>query len=189
MAAIKEARDLAKLIHERTTKTDELIPEDPGCDPLPRLLTSSRHLMTARDHAKETRARREWGKLILAPPGTGKTHWLREHPDSGWVEGDDMYPDFMRGQPRDERDLYFLSDLNHTFKGHGYHVITGDWWELDEFDAIVLPPLDLLKQRLKGQERPGHDPEEADAVIRRMNKLKKPIFTTIEDAVEFVENM
>jgi hypothetical protein len=95
----------------------------------------------------------------------------------------------MLRKPRTKLDQQLLDDLNAIFKSHGFKVMTGDWWKLDNFDAIVLPPLEVLEERLRGEERPGHDPRETDALIRRFNLElvePKPIFETIEEALAFL---
>lgn len=128
------------------------------------------------------------GKLILAPPGSGKSYWIEKHPESGWKEGDFLYPNWLLKKQRDTDDLKLLDKLNKKFKSEGYKVITGDWWDLEIFDAIVLPPLDVLEERLQDEERPGHDPREADKLIRKFNTdIGVPIFDSIDDAISFID--
>lgn len=128
------------------------------------------------------------GKLILAPPGSGKSYWIKIHPNTDWKEGDSLYPERFQKKQRNEDDLQELDELNVSFKKRGYKVITGDWWSLRNFDAIVLPPLDVLEERLRNEERPGHNPRDADATIRKFNEQSGiPIFDSIDDAVAFVD--
>jgi hypothetical protein len=133
-------------------------------------------------------ALKQRGRLILAPPGSGKSYWMKKHPESGWEEGDDLYPEKFLRRRRTWDDLKELDKTNNELKAKGHKVITGDWWQLDNFDAIVLPPLDLLRERLRGEERPGHDPAEADGLIRRLNEpIGVPIFESIDEAVEAID--
>jgi hypothetical protein len=128
------------------------------------------------------------GMLILAPPRSGKSYWIKRHLESGWKEGGDLYPKKFIHKKRTINDLKELDKANNELKAQGHKVITGDWWQLDNFDAIVLPPLDILQDRLKGEERPNHDPAKADELIRKFNKpIGLPIFKSIDEAVEALD--
>jgi hypothetical protein len=128
------------------------------------------------------------GMLILAPCGSGKSYWIKRHLESGWEEGDDLYPKKFLRKKRTVNDLKELDKANNELKAQGHKVITGDWWQLDNFDAIVLPPLDIIRERLKCEERPCHDPTEADGLIRKFNKpIGLPIFKSIDEAVEALD--
>lgn len=126
------------------------------------------------------------GKIILAPCGTGKSHWIRENPDSGWVEGDTLYEEANVSTS----DFQAADKINKQAKSDGNKIMTSTWYDMDIIDAIVIPDLDKLKEQLKGEERKGNDPERAIQLIRSHHAKSAnppPIYDSIEAAVAAVD--
>lgn len=135
------------------------------------------------------------GAIILAPPGTGKSYWLKHHPDSGWLEGDDLYPEQYLERERTLEDQRELEKLNILFRDQGKRVLTGDWYVLRGVDAIVTRDKDQVLEnlRISGQ-RPGHDIDVSHELIMEYWSIHKkrtgvpiPVFSSIDAAVCFLE--
>jgi len=125
------------------------------------------------------------GVLVIAPPGTGKTYWLQQNPDSKWEEGDDLYPPKYRQTERSLDDLRELERMNNTWKAEGKYILTGDWYVLEGVDGIVVPK-DLDQVRLnieKSGRRPGHNVQKCnDLLLEHRGNI--PTFASVEEAVE-----
>lgn len=129
------------------------------------------------------------GAIVVAPPGSGKSTWIASNKSTEWIEGDDLYPQCFKQKERGIEDMKLLDDLNGVFKKHGYKVITGDWYTLENVDAIVLPRHDVLEKRMAGRERPGHNVAEASRLLlsfREKATHEIPLFDTVGEAIMYV---
>tara|TARA_B100000809_G_C14811283_1_gene413933 strand:- start:88 stop:582 length:495 start_codon:yes stop_codon:yes gene_type:complete len=99
-----------------------------------------------------TTHRRTWyasGYVILGPPGIGKTTFVKQHSQLGYVDADDILGDLgvhkqswnnTRHSKREEKQHYMLCDQYlATMKQLGVRVIGSLFWEYIP-DAIVLIP-------------------------------------------------
>lgn len=118
--------------------------------------------------------------LIVAPPGTGKSRFLNQNPNAGWVEGDDLYTGL------DTSNFELIDKFNKSKKKEGLKILTSTWNTLDDTDAIVVPPIETLRKNLEGEEREGNDPQRSIDLLIEHNQ-GVPVFTTIEDAVAYVD--
>ena len=126
------------------------------------------------------------GRIIIAPCATGKSHYLREHPECDWIEGDDLY--------KLHNILYYECELAHNinieYKKLGMKIITSTWWTLDDVDAIIFSPIEILIERCRLEPRPDNNPEEAVELLRKASeKMANPpqIFFSIEEVMEKIK--
>jgi len=126
------------------------------------------------------------GRIIIAPCATGKSHYLREHPQCDWIEGDDLYK--LCGIPYNEYEEAHY--INIEYKKSGMKIITSTWWTLDDVDAIIFPPIEILIERCRLEPRPDNNPVEAVELLRKASeKMANPpqIFFSIEEAMEKIK--
>lgn len=122
------------------------------------------------------------GLLVIAPCGAGKSTWLRAHPESTWVEGDDLYAvaGIVVG------DFTGAERVNIAAKQEGKKVLTSTWWTLDAVDAVVIPSIEVLEERCALDPRPDNIPTIAVAALHAvMAKMASPprVFDSIDEAV------
>ena len=79
---------------------------------------------------------------------------------------------------------------NIEYKKLGMKIITSTWWTLDDVDAIIFLPIEILIERCKLEPRPDNNPEEAVELLRKASeKMANPpqIFFSIEEAIEKIK--
>lgn len=126
------------------------------------------------------------GLLVIAPCGAGKSTWLAAHPESGWIEGDDLY----EAEGVAVGNFEAAEQVNVAAKKEGKKVLTSTWWTLDAADAVVLPDVAVLEERCALAPRPGNVPAAAVATLQAvMDKMETPppVFDSIEKAVQSLE--
>ena len=123
------------------------------------------------------------GGLVIAPCGAGKSTWLAAHPESGWVEGDDLYDASVA-------NFAAADQVNTAAKKKGMKVLTSTWWTLDAVDAVVLPDVKVLEERCAAAPRPGNSPADAVWILRAVMdgmETPPPVFDSVDEAVQFLE--
>lgn len=145
------------------------------------------------------------GLFILAPSGTGKTHFVKNQIKKDWIDGDDLW--VMTGaMPMTEWWAQGLEVINEVeqkcdvitkeAKKAGLWVIgASNYWLMP--DAIVLPNWSRHKKLIIHREKNNYDggakSDAFDQVLSHRDYMKKiarknkiPIFKTIEEAVSFL---
>lgn len=142
------------------------------------------------------------GYVIIGPPGIGKTTFVQNQKGKKrWIDQDDLYNELGVKWHFNEKDRkncklnYMRADyISEQSKSYGYRLIGALYWDY-KADAIVIPELKKHKEFVLKRNKENKFPLELKMVmnIRKdcYNKAKKykiPIFKTILEAVEYLEN-
>ena len=147
------------------------------------------------------------GYVILGPPCIGKTRFVKNQKGmkKNWIDQDDLYNELgvkWRYNEKNKNDFklnYLRADyMSEQSKLLGYRVIGALFWEYIP-NAIVIPPLKLHKKYLsyrfsKPQCNCKCDSYKNILNIRKIlsnhaKKNKIPVFNSVEDAVNYLENL
>lgn len=141
---------------------------------------------------KFSRGDKRKGAVILAPPASGKSHWLKEHPYTKWEDADELFnhdPTFERSANNDQRRAYYknIDNLMNKAARDGKFILSSLYWEYETPDAIVI--IDESDHRRYTETRDDLDWERVKH-YRNTMKDEYPavrLFYNIDDAVNFVE--
>lgn len=148
------------------------------------------------------------GFFILAPSGSGKTHFVKSQTTKDWIDGDDLWM-ATGAQPKTEWWAQGLEVINEVeqkcdvitkeAKENGLWIIgASNFWLMP--DAIVLPNLKTNKKFIIKRENTNYDggakSDAFDQLISHRSYMKKlarknkiPIFKTIEEADLYLRNL
>lgn len=148
------------------------------------------------------------GFFILAPSGSGKTHFVKNQATKDWIDGDDLWL-ATGAQPQNEWWTEGLEVINEVdqrcdiitkqAKKNGLWIIgASNFWLMP--DAIVLPDWKLNKQYIKKRENSNYDggaKSDAFEQVKNHRKYMKqiarknrvPIFKTIKEATTYLQNL
>lgn len=145
------------------------------------------------------------GFVILGPPGIGKTTFVQNQTGEkkDWIDQDDLFGDLGVDWHYNEenQETYRMNYLRADYmceqtKLLGYRIIGALFWEYVA-DAVVIPQLEehlkYIHIRNESDDFSKHlDPISVKQIRRIMYRHAKnhkiPIFTKIEDAVNYLEN-
>ena len=150
----------------------------------------------------QTYIRHNSGLFILAPSGTGKTHFVEHQKQKHWIDGDLLWTmtgaDYTNNEWDNNLDDIFevngRSDIiTHQAKKLGFWIM-GSSNLFIKPDAIVIPEwqthLKYLRKRQSGFYDGGATTEDLEGLkthidwITQTWKGTSPFFTSIEDAVD-----
>lgn len=138
--------------------------------------------------------RRNRGFVILGPPASGKTTFVKKQiSPSYWIDQDDLFGElnvdwyYMEDDPVHAKLNYLRADyISEQSKLLGYSIIGSLYWEY-KADAIVIPVLELHKQYIS--KRIDLNLENVmkirEHLIHHAEKNNIPIFTDCDSAVDF----
>jgi len=135
------------------------------------------------------------GRVILGPPGVGKTTFVNNQPTNkrDWVDQDDLFGELgLKWQNTDDPErTYTLADkMLEKCKQEGYRIIGSLFWTY-KADAIVIPELEQHRQFI--QTRPDLNLDNVikirDILSKQVEEYNIPVFLNCQDAVDYVENL
>ena len=148
------------------------------------------------------------GFFILAPSGSGKTHFVKNQTKKNWIDGDDLWiatgaeplDDWWTQGPEVINDVDQKCDvITKEAKKNGFWVMgTSNYWLIP--DAIVLPDWRTNKKNIINREKTNYDGgAKSDAFQQVLDhrksmknlarKHKIPIFRSIKEAAAFLEKL
>lgn len=148
------------------------------------------------------------GFFILAPSGTGKTHFIRNQKEKHWIDGDTLW-NTTRAHPNTAwwtmgldviKEVDARSDvITQEAKRLGLWILgaSNNWLAPD---AVVLPPWETNVRYIKHREENNYDGglktdqlaqlEAHREEIKEMAEFKNvPIFESIEDATSYIHKI
>ncbi|MCX6788309.1 MAG: hypothetical protein NTZ36_00300 [Candidatus Jorgensenbacteria bacterium] len=148
------------------------------------------------------------GFFILAPSGTGKTHFIVRQEEKNWIDGDTLWistkahpdTDWWTKGPEIIKEVDARSDvITQEAKRLGLWVLgaSNNWLRPD---AVVLPPWDTNVAYIKHRQENNYDGglktdqlaqlEAHRLEIEDMAKQKNvPIFESVEKATSYIEEL
>lgn len=132
------------------------------------------------------------GFVIIAPPGSGKSFWVRKH-QKDWVDADEIFKDLgihtkewhsTKHTEKEEEKHYRVCDQYLSImKRAGLKIIGSLFWEY-KADAIVLIDKNTHKSYVnKRNDLEWKSVEEIATFLKKFSKKKAiPVYTTIDDA-------
>jgi hypothetical protein len=144
------------------------------------------------------------GLFILAPSGSGKTHYIKAQKSNDWIDGDDIWVS-AGAQPKSSWWLWDLEDIykverkcdviTEEARDMGFWILGSADYSLRP-DAVVIPPWDIHRKYIKLREENHYDggatsDDYAQVINHRkfINSWAKkgvPKFECVEDAVEYL---
>jgi hypothetical protein len=156
------------------------------------------------DDLAKTYSKHSVGYFILAPSGSGKSHYVNNQSTKNWIDGDYLWPstnaDLTDGTwSYGENTIHEVnrrSDvITYQAKKLGFWII-GSSNESLEPDAIVLPPWNIHTKYIENREKTSYDggavSKDLEAVKGHRNIISKwslknvPIFKSVEDAANYL---
>ena len=147
--------------------------------------------------------RHKKGLFIVAPSGTGKTHFTTHQATQDWIDGDPVLVEtgaqpnadwWNKGVPVIERVEQRCDVITQQFRDKGYWIMTSinSWLEPD---AIIIPDWNILTQRIAQRQKNNYDGgltsdqheqlKKGIEIIERWHTEKGvPKFSTIEEAIK-----
>lgn len=125
------------------------------------------------------------GKAIVAPNNSGKTTFLRNHPEIPWEDQDDLLAKDigMGAQARmySERQLKQADEVTRKYKAQGTNMLVSAWWDFDVVDAFVIIDSAILEKRL---DKATFEENQRQAKNYRRIAVEQgiPIYTSFEEA-------
>lgn len=130
------------------------------------------------------------GVLVVTPQGAGKTTFCKSN--LMWTDLDEVLlaAGLMRREERSsEATLKQYEKYSNEMKAKGLRVFSSVWWDLTAADAVVLPPLDVLEERLRAKtgdeaiKDPAGEAKRQSALLRaRARELKLPEYESVKGA-------
>lgn len=148
--------------------------------------------------------RHDVGYFIMAPSGTGKTHFVNSQPVKDWIDGDTLWM-ATNAHPSGEWWLKPLADINsierrsdvitEQAKKLGFWIIGTDCYSIVP-DAVVVPDWEIHKNYIQSRQKEDYD---GGATMEHLDNVKRartyaesfsekgtPIFKSIEEATSFL---
>ena len=143
--------------------------------------------------------------FILAPSGSGKTHFVNSQQQKHWIDGDVLWPSANADLSHDGWDVPFdtVMEINnksdiitHEAKKLGFWIIgsSNSWLKPN---AIVLPEWSVHKSYISKRERTIYDGgattsdlggvKSHRAWIRKWKKHGVPCFLSVKEAAHYLE--
>jgi len=139
------------------------------------------------------------GYVILAPPGSGKTYFVRNQigVKKNWIDQDELYKELgvnWKLNKNNEKEFklnYLRADyISEQSKLLGYRLIGSLFWNYAA-DAIVILPLKIHKKYIEKRKDLNYKNilSIRKILYNQAKKYKIPLFDNIIDAVEYLENL
>lgn len=145
------------------------------------------------------------GYYILAPSGSGKTHYVQHQKERHWIDGDDLWtatgaePDYEWWNASSKVIWKIEEACDHVTeeaKKRGLWIIGASQATIVP-DAIVLPPREkniaFIKARQEGKYDGGYTTDNLDqldsdrtAALKLAKERSIPVFASIEEAHEYI---
>ena len=146
------------------------------------------------DNYSKKYKRHKKGAIILAPPGSGKTTYIRKLEEKDclcdWIDSDDLFKDLGADwhQSMNDKLNYTRCDyLHEQSKYYGFRILGCLFYDYNP-DAIVVLPFELHKKYLEN--RPDLDVnivKEVRKVLEEKSREKNiPLFDNIDDAIQYI---
>ncbi len=148
------------------------------------------------------------GLFILAPSGSGKTHFVKNQTTKDWIDGDDLWM-ATNAHPQTDWWVQGIDVINEVeqksdiitmqaMKNGLWIIGASNYWLMPH--VIVLPEWEQHKQYIITREKNNYDggakSDAFDQVLSHRKYMEDiaqknniPIFYTIEDAVEFLKKL
>ena len=130
------------------------------------------------------------GVLVVTPQGAGKTTYCAH--DSRWTDLDAVLLAtglMVREESSDEATLRRYERHAEELKAARLRVLSSVWWTLEDADAVVLPPVAVLEERLRlktGAEKisdPAGEAKRQTAMLtKRARELALPVYDSVAAA-------
>lgn len=148
-------------------------------------------------HFDKEYKRHEKGYVILGPSGMGKTTYIRSQKEKNWIDSDDLLGQLGVNWHHNEDDNvqfklnYMRADyMLEQSKQYGYRILGALFWDY-KADAMVIPDYEQHKKYMA---------QRTDLDLSKINDIRQiyfghamkhdiPIFGTIEEAVNYLENL
>ena len=134
------------------------------------------------------------GYVILAPPASGKTYFVRQQSmdKKNWIDQDDLFEHLgVKWNDKYNTKLNYLRAdyISEQTKTLGYRIIGSLFWNYRP-DAIVILPLELHRKYINMRQDLdlGFVLNIRNLLINMAEKYNIPNFNNIKDAVEYLEN-
>ena len=128
---------------------------------------------------------RKSGRAIVAPNNSGKTTFLRAHPDLGWHDQDDLLARDLGMGAQAERytdaQLRSADALTKKYKDQGLRLLVSAWHSPNVVDGFVLIDPGVLKARLGASEF-AENQRQAGVYARLAREHGIPVFPSFEAA-------
>ncbi len=136
------------------------------------------------------------GAVILAPPASGKTTFIRgvSNLNKEWIDSDDLFADLgadwhYREKEGDNMRLnYTRCDYLHSqSKSYGFRILGCLFYDYNP-DAIVILPIELHNKYLESRPDLNYDVvmHVRRALIHKSKQEDIPLFDNIHDAVDYI---
>ncbi|PIR98166.1 MAG: hypothetical protein COT89_00425 [Candidatus Colwellbacteria bacterium CG10_big_fil_rev_8_21_14_0_10_42_22] len=145
------------------------------------------------------------GLFILTPSGAGKTYYCKNQEVQNWIDGDEIYFETKAEPPVEskwwDKGYQVINRVEQRCDVITAQVVDRGFWIMGSInhwlkpDAIVLPPISTLMERVKVRENNeyvgGLKEEHMDQMIQHMGIIRNwlveygvPEYKSIEEAVE-----
>lgn len=151
-----------------------------------------------------TYIRHDKGYFVLAPSGSGKTHFVKSQKNKHWLDGDELWM-LAKSHPEGEWWLKNIEEIieierrsdviTAEAKKLGFWIIGADNYDLVP-DAIVLPDWETHKEYIRKREESDYDGGATSDQLERVKKARKwiarhtkfgvPQFKSVQEAAEYL---
>ena len=152
----------------------------------------------------ETYIKHKVGFFILAPSGAGKTHFIKNHKESHWIDGDEIWM-AAKAHPDGQwwlEDISVIDEIDQRSdvitveaKKLGFWIMGASNYWLKP-DAVVIPDWESHKNFISKRENNAYDGGATSEDLERVEKSRNwmsrwkkegvQIFQSIEDAVNYL---